>query len=132
LRPTSMEHDPQPKVGPTPWDPPKFWGQHLGDHWVFLEYLLLCHQYIYTYIWVQVLRNFPWVGEVGSMSGLQLGWLESIEDLGSLMENGSRIEREMVHLLFKIVFKIMHHSCTLVCLFVDWFFNIYIFSFLAF
>jgi hypothetical protein len=48
------------------------------------------------------------------------------------MENGSCIEREIVHLLFKIVLKIMHHSCTLVCfcLLID--FLIYIFSCLAF
>ncbi len=81
-----------------------FGAQHLGDHWVFLEYLLLGHQYIY--IWVQVLRNFPWVGAIGVIGvywslGVPNGiWVSywarngastfqnSIEDNASLMHIG--------------------------------------------
>jgi hypothetical protein len=128
LKPTSMEHDPKPKIGPIPWDPPKFWGPTLGGPLGLLEYLLLGHQYIYIY-----LNMGPSLKKI-SMSRwsrvhewVQLGWLESIEVLVSLMENGSCIEQEMVHLLFKIVLKIMHHSCTLVCLLVERFLEIYIF-----
>jgi hypothetical protein len=48
------------------------------------------------------------------------------------MENGSHIEREMVHLFFKIVLKIMHRSCTLVCfcLLIDFLIFFGLFSFL--
>jgi len=47
-----------------------FFKEALGGPLGLLEYLLLGHQYIYIYIWVQVLRNFPWVGVVVGVDGV--------------------------------------------------------------
>jgi hypothetical protein len=107
LRPTSMEHDPKPKIGPIPWDPPKFWGPALGGPLGFFRVLALGSSiYLYMWIWVQVLRNFPWVGAIGVIGvywslGVPNGkWVSywarngastfqnSIEDNASLMHIG--------------------------------------------